>query len=214
MRIKSKKIAPGNTVNNTLLSDFEDNINHGLCVSNLTYLLAGKLNLSEEVCHELAIAGLLHDIGKLKLSRYLYGRAESKMPEGDVEYMRMHSKLSYDILQKYDLSPLVLESVLYHHENYNGTGYPENRKGEDIPYGARVMRVADTFTALISNSPYRRAFDIDTAMEIMIDDIECYDMGVFLAFQQLIHEEETLEVIKSSKLISGVSEKDFSKVRI
>lgn len=93
--------------------------------------------------------------------------------------MRMHSKLSYDILKQYDFSDLVLDSVLYHHENYDGTGYPENRKGEDIPFGARVMRVADTFTALISDRPYRRAFDIETAMQIIIDEIDCYDMEVF-----------------------------------
>ena len=189
------------SVNDTLLADLADNIAHGICVSNLTYLTAVEMGLDEGTCYELAVAGLLHDIGKLKLSGYLYGRAHDSFAMENIKYMRMHSKLSYDILQYYDFSPFVLQAVLYHHENYDGTGYPENLKGDDIPFGARVMRVADTFTALISDRPYRKAFDIDTAMEILIDEIDKYDMEVFIAFQKVIHRSETLEVIDKSRLV-------------
>ena len=195
-----------------LLDDARDNLLHGICVSNLTYLIGCQLGLDEKLVYELAVAGLLHDIGKLQLSRYLYGRAEDKFQVEGMKYMRMHSKLSYDILQKYDLSPIVMESVLYHHENFDGSGYPDNLKGEDIPFGARVMRVADTFTALISDRPYRKAFDIETAMQIMIDDINCYDMGVFLAFQKVIHEPGTLEVIKDGKSVLEL-EKYYMKLK-
>ena len=118
--------------------------------------------------------------------------------------MRQHSKLSYDILQYYDLSTFVLQTVLYHHENYDGTGYPENLKGEDIPFGARILRVADTFSALISDRPYRKAFDVDTAMEIMIDEINKYDMEVFLAFQKVIHEPEVMDIIRDSRKIPNL----------
>lgn len=207
MRIRSK----ANPVQSTLLTDFEDNINHGVCVSNLTFLLAKEMGYDEYICNELAVAGLVHDIGKLKLSRYLYGRNEEDNSKDGSEYMRMHSKISYDILKEYEYSDLVLESVLYHHENYNGTGYPDNKKGEEIPFGARVMRIADTFTALISDRPYRRAFDIDTAMQIIIDEIDCYDMEVFLVFQRLIHEESTLEKIKDSKLLINFSIREIMK---
>ncbi len=190
----------------TLITDAEDNLKHGICVSNLTYLIAQEMGLSEDVCYELALSGLVHDIGKLQLSRYLYGRAKEKFQVEEMKYMRMHSKLSYDILRDYDLSPFVLDSVLYHHENYDGSGYPENLKGEDIPFGARIMRVADTFTALISDRPYRKAFDVDTAMEIMIEDINCYDMQVFLAFQKVIHEQDTIDLIRESKTVECLVE--------
>ncbi len=193
----------------TLLSDLNDNISHGICVSNLTYLTGEKMGLDKLTCYDLAIAGLVHDIGKLQLSRYLYGRAEDSFAVEGIKYMRMHSKLSYDILQYYDFSPFILQSVLYHHENYDGTGYPENLKGEDIPFGARVMRVADTFTALVSDRPYRKAFDIDTAMEIMIDEINFYDMEAFLAFQKVIHDPKTIELINSSRPI--IDFKDYFK---
>lgn len=211
MRIRSKV----NSVQATLLADFEDNLNHGICVSNLTYLLAKEMEYDDYICHELAIAGLVHDIGKLRLSRYLYGRKEKEYGKeygkDETEYMRMHSQISYDILKRYDFSDLVLESVLYHHENYNGSGYPKNLKGDDIPFGARVMRVADTFTALISSRPYRRAFDIETAMQIIIDEIDCYDMEVFLTFQRLIHEEKTIEIINDSKLLVDISLRELMK---
>lgn len=197
------------TFDTTLMSDFKDNVTHGICVSNLTYLTARKMGLDEGTCYDLALAGLVHDIGKLQLSRYLYGRAVDSFEMEGIKYMRLHSKLSYDILQYYDFSPFILQAVLYHHENYDGTGYPENLKGDDIPFGARVMRVADTFTALISDRPYRKALDIDTAMEIMIDEVSNYDMEVFIAFQKVIHEPETLEVIKSSKSVLGF---DFDEV--
>ncbi len=185
----------------TLIADTKDNLIHGICVSNLTYLIAHELGYEEDICYELAIAGILHDIGKLQLSRYLYGRAEESFQMEGIKYMRMHSKLSYDIIQYYDLSPFILQSVLYHHENYDGSGYPENLKGEDIPFGARILRVADTFSALISDRPYRKAFDMDTAIQIMIDEINFYDMEVFLAFQKVIHTPEMIDSIMDSRSI-------------
>lgn len=195
--------------NDILLMDMNDNINHGICVSKLTYLTAQKLGIDDDSCHELAVAGLLHDIGKLKLSGYLYGRAHDSFALENIKYMRMHSKISYDLLKNYDFSPFVLETVLHHHENYDGTGYPDNLKGEEIPYGARVMRVADTFTALISDRPYRKAFDIDTAMRSMIDEISNYDMEVFLTFQKIIHEPETLGIINECRSLAGF---DFGSI--
>lgn len=197
----------------TLIDDFRDNITHGICVSNLTYLTAQKMGLDEGTCYELALAGLVHDIGKLRLCRYLYGRAQDSFALEGMKYMRMHSKISHEILQYYDFSPFILQSVLYHHENYDGTGYPENLKGEDIPFGARVMRVADTFTALISDRPYRKAFDIETAMEIMIDEIGKYDMEVFIAFQKVIHEEKTWHIIASGRMIAQ-NDFDINEMRI
>ena len=90
---------------------------------------------------------------------------------------------------------MILKSILYHHENYDGTGYPANLSGEEIPLGARILRVCDTFSALVSNRPYRSAFDKDTAVELMIDEIKNFDVGVFLAFQRVIHQEDIEDVI-------------------
>lgn len=183
-----------------MVNDFKSGISHGILVGNLTYQLALKLGVPESGAYEYKIAGLVHDVGKLKLAEYLYGRNADALSIEEVKYMRMHSKISHDFLMQFDFSKTVLETVLRHHECYDGSGYPDNLAGEEIPYGARILRVADEFAALISDRPYRRAFDIDTAVDIMIEEIKNLDMRVFIAFQQLIHEPETLELIENSKI--------------
>ena len=179
--------------------DLIDGIKHGMCVSNLTYLTAKKLGLDGEECNNLAIAGMVHDIGKLRLSSYLYGRNSNGMIIEEIRYMRMHSKLGYDILKENGYNNAICEAVLYHHENYDGSGYPDNRKAEQIPLGARILRVADAFIALISERPYREAFDFDSAIGIMIEDVKEFDMQVFLAFMDVIHEDGVLDRIKQSQ---------------
>ena len=78
-----------NEFQETLLMDARDNIVHGVCVSNLTYLIAMQMGLDEGICYDLSIAGIVHDIGKLQLSRYLYGRAEESFQMEGMKYMRM-----------------------------------------------------------------------------------------------------------------------------
>lgn len=183
-----------------MVNDFKSGISHGILVGNLTCQLALKLGVPESEAYEYKIAGLVHDVGKLKLAEYLYGRNADALSIEEVKYMRMHSKISHDFLMQFDFSKTVLETVLRHHECYDGSGYPDNLVGEEIPFGARILRVADEFAALISDRPYRRAFDVDTAVDIMIEEIKNLDMRVFIAFQQLIHEPETLELIENSKI--------------
>ena len=123
------------------------------------------------------------------MAAYLYEGNEDEFGVEEMRYVRMHSRLSYEILIRYDYSDFFIESILYHHENYDGSGYPENLQGNGIPIGARVLRVCDVYAALTSDRPYRKAFDPETAVRIMIDEMKNYDMRVFLAFQQAIHEE-------------------------
>ncbi len=183
-----------------ILEDFKDGLSHGIKVSNLAFIIAKEMKLDDDICYDIAMAGLLHDVGKLKLSKYLYGRNKEGLTVEEMKYMRTHSKLSYDIIQHYDFSYLTLETVLYHHENYDGSGYPENLKGEDIPIGARVLHAADTFIALISDRPYRAAFDADTAMEIMIDEVKNYDMEVFIAFQRVVNTCDIGKIVSDSEI--------------
>jgi HD-GYP domain-containing protein (c-di-GMP phosphodiesterase class II) len=175
-------------------SDMYYNIVHGMCVSNMAYRIAKQLSFSDEQCYELAEAGVLHDIGKLRLSGYLYGRDENTLGVEEMKYIRMHSKFSYDILVKSDYSEFILQSVLHHHENYDGSGYPSNLKENNIPIGARILRVCDVFAALISDRPYRSAFDVETAVELMIDEVKNFDMQVFLAFMHIINSEDSKSI--------------------
>ena len=90
-----------------------------------------------------------------------------------------------------------METVLHHHENMDGSGYPDNLSGEDIPYGARIIRICDVFSALIADRPYRKAFEEDVAVELMIDEIKNFDIKIFLAFQRVVHEGKYKDVVFS-----------------
>lgn len=193
-----------------VVNDFKSGIKHGVLVANLTYALAKEYGMSEAEAYELKVAAMVHDIGKLKLSEYLYGRTNESLPEEEKKYMSMHSKISYDVLKKYDYSDNIMEVVLSHHECYDGSGYPDGLVGEDIPIGARILKVTDEFAALISDRPYRKAFDIDTAVSILIDEVKNLDMKVFILFQRLIHEESTLELIKNSRI--DIDDLDISDI--
>jgi len=168
--------------------ELEKELSHGICVSNLAYRMGEELGLSKEQKHQLAVAGLIHDIGKLSLFNHVQGQDKADLNIERMKYFRMHSQNSYDILKEYGYDEEVLEAVLYHHENYDGSGYPENRSGRDIPYLARILRVCDVFAALTSDRKYRSAFEIDTAMELMIEEVKNFDMEIFLAFQRIVHE--------------------------
>ena len=176
------------TTDRILDLDLSSELNHGIVVSNLAYDVAKELGQNEEFCYQMAIAGILHDIGKLKLTGYIDGQEKDPLLIEELKYVRMHSALGYEELKDQGYSDIVLESILYHHENYDGTGYPSNLSGKEIPLGARILRVCDVYAALSSDRPYRRAFDITTVIDLMIDEIKNFDMEVFLAFQRVIHE--------------------------
>lgn len=193
-----------------IVNDFKSGIKHGVLVANLTFALAKEYGMSDDEAYELKLAAMVHDIGKLKLSEYLYGRTNESLPEEEKKYMSMHSKISYDVLKKYDYSDNIMNIVLSHHECYDGSGYPDGLAGEDIPVGARILKVTDEFSALISDRPYRKAFDIDTAVSIMIDEVKNVDMKVFILFQRLIHEDSTLKLIKNSAI--DIDDLDISDI--
>ena len=140
---------------------------------------------------DLVTAGAtLHDIGKLKLTGYINGQERDPLLIEELKYVRMHSSLGYEELKEQGYSDIVLQSILYHHENYDGSGYPSNLSGDSIPLGARILRVCDVYAALSSDRPYRKAFDVSTVIELMIDEIKNFDMEVFLAFQRVVHNNE------------------------
>ncbi|HUM82707.1 MAG TPA: HD domain-containing protein [Lachnospiraceae bacterium] len=105
----------------------------------------------------------------------------------EIKYVRMHPKLSYDILKARGYNDRICMSVLRHHENWDGSGYPDNIAGTSIPPGGRIIRVCDVFAALTTDRPYRRRFEMNEAIGLMIDEINHFDMGVFLAFERVVH---------------------------
>lgn len=174
--------------------DVYDNIDHAELVAILVRLLCTRLELPLDFQYQVVLAAYLHDIGKLRLSKNLYGRDKNALQIEETKYMRMHAKVGADMLEECGFTPEICNAVHHHHENYDGSGYPGNLFAEKIPLEARILRVCDVFAALISDRPYRRAFDVDTAMELMIEDNKAFDMKIFLEFMKLFHSEEMAQV--------------------
>ena len=191
----------GHLLDYTLL----EQLDHGLLVSHLASHLGRRLGCTDEEVQSLALAGILHDIGKIRLSRYVENGTSMTVEE--IKYVRMHSMFGCAILKRQGFSEKIQEMVLYHHENYDGSGYPKNLQGEEIPLGARILRVCDVFAALLSDRPYRKGFDQQTAVSLMIEEVKNFDMRVFLAFQRMIHEEEIPPVVWFEALPSAEQQK-------
>lgn len=172
--------------------DMNDAVRHGMCVSILASELARELGCDEKFVHKAAVAGMLHDVGKIQISPYIYGRRQGAMKIEEMRYVRLHAKLGAEILKREGYDQDIVDMVHYHHENYDGSGYPYRMCGDEIPLGARIIRVCDVFSALVSNRPYRKAFDADTAFGMVIDEVRHFDMKVFLAFQRLINTTDVL----------------------
>lgn len=179
---------------NIVAEDLVEAINHGILVSNLAVMLSRELNLDPQFCKRMAQAGMLHDIGKLKLGKSVYGEKKGALVIEEMNQIRMHPTIGYTILKQYDYHESILEAIYHHHENYDGSGYPHNLKGDTIPLGGKILRICDVFAALVSDRPYRAAFDIDTTIYLMIEEVKNFDMKLFIAFLRVVHSEKFIEI--------------------
>lgn len=166
-------------------------LDHGVRVSNLAFALAKHLGYDEEFCRKAAIAGMLHDVGKMRMVPFLYGREqEDAMNVKKIRYIRSHARIGYDILKEQNFDDDIAEAVLYHHENYDGSGFPRKLKGDQIPELARILRICDVYAALTTDRSYRESCSEETAMRLLIDEAKNFDLKMMLAFQQMMHEEK------------------------
>ncbi|BCJ97970.1 HD-GYP domain-containing protein [Anaerocolumna chitinilytica] len=194
-------------LNDILTDDLEEAIDHGILVSKLAYLLAKEAGCEEDFCYTMSNAGLVHDIGKLRLGKYLYASDRNTMIVEEMKYIRMHSDIGFDILKKYGYNDEVLNAILYHHENYDGSGYPQNLKGNQIPLGARILRICDVYAALISDRRYRCCYQKEAAIQLMIEEVKNFDMKLFLHFLGIIYTEPFKEI---DHYASEVNKKGFT----
>lgn len=137
---------------------------HADRVSRIAGAIARELGLPEREIEQIELAGLLHDIGKIGVEDRVLMKP-SRLESDEQELMRRHPIYGASILEpSAALRPLV-PIVLHHHENFDGTGYPEGLKGEEIPLGSRILLVSDTYEAMTSDRIYRKAPGHDKAIE-------------------------------------------------
>ncbi len=154
------------------------------------------MNIAEEIAHELSIddkmigsirdAGLLHDIGKIGIPGYILNKPGPLTYEEFNGIMKTHSTLGANIVRDVPFLRDLYKMILYHHEHYDGNGYPDGLRGEQIPLGARILHVADAFEAMTSNRPYRTSLGRVEAIKLLRQESgKQFDPSIIAAFMRV-----------------------------
>ena len=139
---------------------------HSQAVAGLSEAIAGKLGLPKEEVRWCRTAGFLHDIGMIAIPDRILEKSEALSPEEEAK-VQAHCRIGRDILKPFPHLGPVPDMVFHHHERVDGSGYPSGLTGEDLPIGAQVVAVADSFRALVEPRPFRQAYPEGEAMEIL-----------------------------------------------
>jgi len=133
---------------------------HSQRVMEYTLLAGSSLSLSPEEIETLEYASILHDVGKIAIDSWILNKPES-LNKLEWDVIREHPSIGANLLKGIPFLENASELVLYHHERYDGKGYPDGLKGENIPIGARLIAVADAFDTMTTDRAYRSALTVD-----------------------------------------------------
>jgi len=168
--------------------DAKDQVTHDHIrrVQENSVRLARELGVTDEgEIQALKAASLLHDVGKISVPEHILNKP-GRLTPSELQIMRRHAPVGADILSVIGFPYPVVPIVRHHHENWDGTGYPDGLAGEAIPIGARILMVVDCFDALTSDRPYRPRFETAAALQLLADRRgTMYDPKVVDAFLAL-----------------------------
>ena len=163
-KLKKNMDATIDTMSNMIEAKDPYTSGHQQRVCQLAVHLARELNLSQDKIEGIRIASLIHDIGKIGLPTEILSKP-TRLTDIEFSLIKDHSQIGHDILKSIEFSYPIAQIVLQHHERLNGSGYPNNLKGDEILLEARIIGVADVVEAMSSHRPYRPALGIDAALE-------------------------------------------------
>jgi HD-GYP domain-containing protein (c-di-GMP phosphodiesterase class II) len=138
-------------------------LGHSARVAKLAVTLGRTLGWASERVEALRLSGLLHDVGKLTICKRVLAKA-GPLDRHELEAVRAHPVTGLRLLQPVASARAALACVLFHHERWDGGGYPTGRAGDEIPLDARVLAVADAYDAMTTTRPYRRALSKHEAL--------------------------------------------------
>ena len=159
---------------------------HSRRVATYAQRLARYLDWSRRDARDLALAALVHDLGKTWIANDILLKSAALSTEERLT-MERHPIIGARILIGCDVHPFYVETVLYHHEAWDGHGYPTGLRGEEIPLSARILTVADVFDVLTSQRPYKAPLSLDAARErLLLGSAASFDPQIVRAFLQLL----------------------------
>lgn len=161
---KSSRNATIISLEKTLYEKNRETEEHTLRVKELSTKLGKAINLSQDKINELELLSLLHDIGKIGIPEYILSKPE-KLTDEEWEMMKRHTEIGYRIAKTTPGLKHVAYEILCHHERFDGTGYPQGLKGEDIPILSRIINVVDSFDVMTHARIYKKAFNMEYAIK-------------------------------------------------
>ena len=199
--------------------DAKDQVTHGHIrrVQRFALGLARKVGVQDKLqLQALEAAALLHDMGKIAVPEHILNKP-SKLTAGEFEKMKLHASIGADILSSIKFPYPVVPIVRHHHENWDGTGYPDGLRGTEIPFGARILAVVDCFDALTSDRPYRpRMSDADAISILMERRGRMYDpliVDTFVAAKDELAESITISLEAPSN-VEGLLKQPIASIPV
>jgi putative two-component system response regulator len=166
----------------------KDPYTHGHCerLADYSVSLGKQVGLSEDEITALRRAGVVHDIGKVAVPDAILLKP-GRLTEEEWQVIRQHPVVGERICAPLKSFRLVLPIIRHHHEKYNGSGYPDGLRAEEIPTGARILQIVDVFDALTTERPYKKALSVPEALGIMREEVGkgWWDPKIFDQFEQL-----------------------------
>ena len=169
---------------------------HSVRVAGYSHALAEAMGYSKERVDEVYQTGLLHDVGKIGIPDLIL-KKEGKLTSEEYGEIKEHTSIGGHILAAIETMDYLADGAKYHHEKYDGTGYPKGLKGKDIPEIGRIIAVADVFDALVSKRHYKEAMDVESAkQEILRGSGTQFDPEIVQVFLKLL-DDGTIERIRN-----------------
>ncbi len=173
----------------------EDTGDHVKRLNQYSHLLARELKLSREFLRDIGLYASLHDIGKIGIPDTIL-KKPGKLTREEFDEMKLHTEIGYKLMDGLNISRIASNIVRYHHEKWDGSGYPKGLSGEEIPIEARIVALADVYDALRQKRVYKEAFSHEKAIEIISFQSEKhFDPQIVNIF--LIHHNEFKKIFGS-----------------
>lgn len=180
------------TLHEALKCRDKETAEHSEGVANISFLLAQELQMDIVYRYWAYIAGILHDIGKIEMSDTILKSGKANLSEHEQNIIKNHPYHSYRTAHRLNFPKDICEALLYHHERFDGSGYPDGLTGNAIPILARIVAVGDAYHAIRSQRNYKQAFSIEDTITIMKNEIKKYDPIIFQKLIWLIEKKEIL----------------------
>jgi len=164
---------------------------HSDGVAKLSAELSKRINMGDREREILQHASQLHDIGKIAINDSVIHKT-SRLTRAEYFMIQQHTTLGHQLLKPMEMDAMITTAILSHHENFDGSGYPEGLKGDAIPLAARLIRIADFYDALTTYRPYRNItiYSPADALDMLRKNRHCFDPFLFDTFVEMIAEKQ------------------------